>query len=106
MDWIILIVAGLFEIVWAIGLKYSESFSRPLPSIITVIAMVISVVLLSIALRTLPVGTAYAIWTGIGAAGTAIVGMIVLGEPVEVLRLLCIGLILAGVIGLRLVSGH
>lgn len=106
MDWIILIVAGLFEIVWAIGLKYSESFSRPLPSIITVIAMVISVVLLSIALRTLPVGTAYAIWTGIGAAGTAIVGMIVLGEPVEVLRLLCIGLIVAGVIGLRLVSGH
>jgi quaternary ammonium compound-resistance protein SugE len=106
MDWIILVVAGLFEIVWAIGLKYSEGFSRPLPSVITVVSMVISVVLLAVALRTLPVGTAYAVWTGIGAAGTAVVGMLVLGEPAEVLRLVCIGLIVAGVIGLRLVSGH
>jgi quaternary ammonium compound-resistance protein SugE len=106
MDWIILFVAGLFEIVWAIGLKYSEGFSRPLPSVITIIGMVISVVLLAIALRTLPVGTAYAVWTGIGAVGTVIFGILLLGEPVEVLRLLCIGLIVAGVIGLRLVSGH
>lgn len=106
MDWIILVVAGLFEIVWAIGLKYSEGFSRPLPSVITVVGMVISVVLLAVALRTLPVGTAYAVWTGIGAAGTAVIGMLVLGEPAEALRLVCIGLIVAGVIGLRLVSGH
>ncbi len=106
MDWIILLVAGLFEVVWAVGLKYSEGFSRPLPSVITAISMVISVVLLAVALRTLPVGTAYAVWTGIGAVGTVIVGMLLLGEPVETLRLLCIGLIVAGVIGLRLVSGH
>lgn len=106
MDWIILFVAGLFEVVWAIGLKYSEGFSRPLPSVITIVGMVISVALLAIALRTLPVGTAYAVWTGIGAVGTVIFGILLLGEPVEVLRLLCIGLIVAGVIGLRLVSGH
>lgn len=106
MDWIILVVAGLFEIVWAISLKYSENFSRPLPTVIALAGMVISVVLLALALRTLPVGTAYAVWTGIGAAGTAVIGMLVLGEPAEALRLVCIGLIVAGVIGLRLVSGH
>ncbi len=106
MDWIILFVAGLFEVVWAVGLKYSEGFSRPLPSVITVVSMVISVVLLAIALRTLPVGSAYAVWTGIGAGGTVIFGIVLLGEPAEALRLLCIGLIVAGVVGLRLVSGH
>lgn len=106
MDWIILLVAGLFEVVWAVGLKYSEGFSRPLPSVITVVSMVISVVLLAIALRTLPVGSAYAVWTGIGAVGTVIFGIVLLGEPAEALRLLCIGLIVAGVVGLRLVSGH
>ncbi len=106
MDWIILFVAGLFEVVWAVGLKYSEGFSRPLPSVITVVSMVISVVLLAIALRTLPVGSAYAVWTGIGAVGTVIFGIVLLGEPAEALRLLCIGLIVAGVVGLRLVSGH
>lgn len=106
MDWIILLVAGLFEVVWAVGLKYSEGFSRPLPSVITAISMVISVVLLAVALRTLPVGTAYAVWTGIGAVGTVIFGIVLLGEPAEALRLLCIGLIVAGVVGLRLVSGH
>lgn len=106
MDWIILVVAGLFEVVWAISLKYSENFSRPLPTVIALAGMVISIVLLSLALRTLPVGTAYAVWTGIGAVGTAVVGMVALGEPAEVLRLMCIGLIIAGVIGLRLVSGH
>lgn len=106
MDWIVLIVAGLFEVVWAISLKYSDNFSRPLPTVIALAGMVISIVLLSLALRTLPVGTAYAVWTGIGAVGTALVGMLVLGEPAETLRLMCIGLIIAGVIGLRLVSGH
>lgn len=106
MDWIILFVAGLFEVVWAVGLKYSEGFSRPLPSVITIVSMVISVVLLAIALRTLPVGSAYAVWTGIGAVGTVIFGIVLLGEPAEALRLLCIGLIVAGVVGLRLVSGH
>lgn len=104
MDWIILLVAGLFEIVWAVGLKYSEGFSRPLPSVITIVSMVISMALLAVALRTLPVGTAYAVWTGIGVVGTAVFGIVLLGEPAEALRLLCIGLIVSGVIGLRLVS--
>lgn len=104
MDWIILLVAGLFEIVWAVGLKYSEGFSRPLPSVITIVSMVISMALLAVALRTLPVGTAYAVWTGIGVVGTAVFGIVLLGEPAEALRLLCIGLIVSGVVGLRLVS--
>jgi quaternary ammonium compound-resistance protein SugE len=98
------VIAGLFEIAWAVGLKQSEGFSKPLPTVLTIAALIISFVLLALGLRTLPVGTAYAVWTGIGAAGTVIVGMLLFNEPVEVLRLVCIGLIIAGVIGLRLVS--
>lgn len=99
-----MVIAGLFEIAWAVGLKQSEGFSKPLPTVLTIAALIISFVLLALGLRTLPVGTAYAVWTGIGAAGTVIVGMLLFNEPVEVLRLVCIGLIIAGVIGLRLVS--
>ena len=106
MAWLILFVAGLCEIGWAIGLKYTEGFTRLVPSILTGTAMVVSVVLLGIALKTLPVGTGYAVWTGIGAAGTTILGMAVLGDSVAPMRVLCIVLILAGVVGLKLVSGN
>ena len=104
MDWILLVVAGLFEIGWAIGLKYTEGFTRLWPSLWTVGAMVISLVLLGIALKTIPVGTGYAVWTGVGAAGTAILGIILFAEPATVLRLGSIGLIVAGIVGLKLVS--
>ena len=104
MAWVYLITAGLFECVWAIGLKYTEGFSKPIPSIITVIAMAISFALLSNAMRTIPIGTAYAIWTGIGAVGVALIGMFFLGESKEVLRLLCLLLIVCGIVGLKLVS--
>ncbi|MCA0399682.1 MAG: quaternary ammonium compound efflux SMR transporter SugE [Proteobacteria bacterium] len=104
MAWAILFLAGLFEIAWAIGLKYTEGFSRPVPSALTLAAMAISVVLLGMALRTLPVGTAYAIWTGIGAVGTAILGIVLFQEPAHAARLACIGLIVAGIIGLKLAS--
>ena len=105
MAWIALFVAGLFEIAWAIGLKYTEGFTRPLPSTLTVGAMIASVVLLAWAMKTLPVGTAYAVWTGIGAAGTVILGIVLFGEPATVVRLACVGLILAGIVGLKLVTG-
>lgn len=101
MDWIILLVAGLFEVVWAVGLKYSEGFSRPLPSVITAISMVISVVLLAVALRTLPVGTAYAVWTGIGAVGAAVLGMVLLGESRDAARIVWLTVIIVGIIGLK-----
>jgi quaternary ammonium compound-resistance protein SugE len=104
MAWTALVVAGLLEIGWAIGLKYTQGFTRLWPSVGTGLAMVLSFGLLSYALRTIPVGTGYAVWTGIGAAGTAILGMMFLGESREVLRMVCIGLIVAGVVGLRLVS--
>lgn len=104
MAWAILFLAGLFEIAWAIGLKYTDGFSRPVPSALTLAAMAISVVLLGMALRTLPVGTAYAIWTGIGAVGTAILGIVLFQEPAHAARLACIGLIVAGIIGLKLAS--
>ncbi|HWW49760.1 MAG TPA: quaternary ammonium compound efflux SMR transporter SugE [Xanthobacteraceae bacterium] len=104
MAWITLFVAGLMEIGWAIGLKYTEGFTKPLASALTLIAMVISVVLLGVALKTLPVGTAYAVWTGIGAVGTAILGIILFGDPATAARLSCIGLIVAGIVGLKLVS--
>jgi quaternary ammonium compound-resistance protein SugE len=104
MAWAWLTVAGLFEIGWAIGLKYSDGFSKPVPSLLTVVAMVLSVWMLSIAMRTIPVGTAYAVWTGIGAIGVAILGMVLFGESREVLRLICLFLIIAGIIGLKLVS--
>lgn len=104
MIWLILFVAGLFEIAWAIGLKYTEGFTKPIPSILTVIAMIISMGLLSYAVKHLPVGTAYAIWTGIGAVGTAILGIILFQESKEILRLIFIFLIIVGIVGLKLVE--
>lgn len=104
MAWISLVMAGLLEIGWAVGLKYTEGFSRLWPSVATVSVMIASFALLSQALKTIPIGTGYAVWTGIGAAGTAIIGMIYLGEPREALRVLCIVLIIAGVVGLKFAS--
>jgi len=104
MAWTYLTVAGLFEIGWAIGLKYSDGFSKPVPSVLTVIAMGFSLWLLSIAMRSIPVGTAYAVWTGIGAVGVAVLGMMLFGESREVLRITCLFLIIAGIIGLKVVS--
>jgi quaternary ammonium compound-resistance protein SugE len=104
MAWIYLAAAGLLEIVWAIGLKYTDGFTRLTPTVITIGAMVASVALLGIALRDLPVGTGYAVWTGIGTVGTAILGMIVFNEPATALRLASIGLIVAGIVGLKLLS--
>ena len=104
MPWIILIVAGLLEIGWAVGLKYTAGFTRPMPTLLTVGAMVASVGLLGLAVRTLPLGTAYAIWTGIGTVGTALFGIMVLGEPATAARLSCITLIVAGIVGLKFLS--
>jgi len=104
MAWAYLTVAGLFEIGWAIGLKYSDGFSKPVPSLLTVAAMAMSIWLLSVAMKTIPVGTAYAVWTGIGAVGVAILGMILFGESREILRITCLFLIIAGIVGLKLVS--
>jgi quaternary ammonium compound-resistance protein SugE len=104
MAWAYLTVAGLFEIGWAIGLKYSDGFSKLVPSLLTVWAMAASLWLLSIAMRTIPVGTAYAVWTGIGAVGVAILGMVLFAESRDILRLLCLFLIIAGIFGLKLVS--
>ncbi len=104
MAWFILLIAGLCEIGWAIGLKYTEGFTRLVPSVLTGAAMVVSVVLLGIALKTLPVGTGYAVWTGIGAVGTAILGIFLFGEATDLPRLASIGLIVAGIIGLKLTS--
>lgn len=104
MAWIYIVIAGLFEIGWAIGLKYTEGFSRLWPSVATICAMIASFCLLSAALKQIPVGTSYAVWTGIGAAGTAIIGMLFLGEPRGLLRIICITLIVAGVVGLKIAS--
>ena len=104
MAWIYLVVAGLFEIGWAIGLKYTDGFSRLWPSIGTIAAMIVSLGFLGLALKSLPVGTAYAVWTGVGAVGTAILGIILFGESAAAARLFCIGLILAGIVGLKLFS--
>lgn len=104
MNWIILIFAGIFEIGWAIGLKYTEGFTRLWPTVGTVLAMVISLGLLGIAMKSLPVGTAYAVWVGVGAVGTAILGIVLLGEPANAGRLFSLALILAGIIGLKLAS--
>lgn len=98
-------IAGLLEIGWAIGLKHTDGFTRLWPTVATVAAMVSSVVLLGLAVRTLPIGTAYAAWTGIGAAGTVVLGILVLGEPATVARLVCVALIVGGVVGLKLVEG-
>ncbi len=104
MAWIYLVVAGLFECGWAIGLKYTDGFTKLLPSILTVSSMGISFWLLSMAMKTIPVGTAYAVWTGIGAVGVAILGMILLGESRDVPRIICLLLIVSGIVGLKLVS--
>ena len=106
MVWILLVVAGLLETAMAVALKASAGFSRPLPSALFLVFGGASFGLLSVALRSLPVGTAYAVWTGMGAAGTALVGIVYLGEPATALRLACIALIVAGVIGLRFAGGH
>jgi len=104
MPWLLLVVAGLLEVGWAVGLKYTEGFTRLWPSVFTGAAMVLSVVLLGIAMKSLPVGTSYAVWVGIGAVGTALLGMLLFGEPATAGRLLSLGLILAGIVGLKLAS--
>ena len=104
MPWILLFVAGLCEVAWAIGLKYTEGFTRLWPSVATLAAMALSVVLLGLAMRSLPVGTAYAVWTGIGAVGTVILGIVLFDEPASAARLACVGLIVAGIFGLKLTS--
>jgi quaternary ammonium compound-resistance protein SugE len=104
MAWVYLFVAGLLEIGWAIGLKYTEGFTRIWPSVGTIAAMVLSVVLLGLALRELPVGTGYAVWTGIGTVGTAILGIVLFSEPATAVRLACIGLIVLGIVGLKAVA--
>jgi len=104
MAWVILFIAGLLEITWAIGLKYTDGFSKLWPTVGTVAAMAASISLLGLALKDLPVGTAYAIWTGIGAAGTVVMGIILFGEAATVARLACVALIVAGIIGLKLTT--
>ena len=104
MAWTLLVIAGLFEVGWAIGLKYTEGFTRLWPSVWTVTAMIVSVALLGLALKSIPVGTGYAVWTGIGATGTAILGIVLFGDPATALRLACIALIVCGIVGLKLVS--
>lgn len=104
MAWIALFIAGLFEVGWAIGLKYTDGFTRLVPTLLTLASMVVSLGLLGIALKSLPVGTAYAVWTGVGTVGTAVLGMILFGESTAALRMACIGLIVAGIVGLKLVT--
>jgi quaternary ammonium compound-resistance protein SugE len=104
LAWFYLFIAGLLEVGWAIGLKYSEGFTRIVPTTLTIAAMIASVVLLGLALRDLPVGTGYAIWTGIGTVGTVILGMVLFGDPATAARLGCIGLIIAGIAGLKLLT--
>ena len=104
MAWIILVIAGLFEVAWAVGLKYTEGFTRPVPTILTVAAMGLSLWLLGIAMKSLPVGTAYSVWVGVGAVGTVILGIVLLGEPVNTARMVSVALIIAGIIGLKLTS--
>lgn len=104
MAWVYLAVAGLFECAWAIGIKYTDGFTRGVPSLLTTAALVISLWLLSLAVKTIPIGTAYAVWTGIGAVSVALLGMFLFNESKDVLRLLCLLLIVAGIVGLKLVS--
>jgi quaternary ammonium compound-resistance protein SugE len=104
MAWFYLLIAGLLEVGWAIGLKYTEGFSRLWPSLATIAAMILSLAFLGLALKTLPVGTAYAVWTGIGAVGTAMLGIYLFAEPATAMRLACIGLIVAGIVGLKLAA--
>ena len=104
MAWSMLFIGGLLEIGWAIGLKYTEGFTKLMPSVLTIVSMIASVALLGLSLKTLPVGTAYAVWTGIGSVGTAILGIWLFGDPATALRIACIGLIVAGIIGLKVVA--
>jgi quaternary ammonium compound-resistance protein SugE len=104
MAWVLLVLAGLFEVGWAVGLKYTEGFTRLWPSLATLFFMIVSLGLLGLALRTLPLGTAYAVWTGIGTVGTALLGIALFDDPADVVRLACIALILAGIVGLYLVT--
>ena len=104
LTWLILVLAGLFEVIWAVGLKFTDGFTRLWPSVGTVAAMIVSVILLGLALKSLPLGTAYAVWTGIGTLGTVILGIWFFGEPADPVRLFCIGLIVAGIVGLKIVT--
>jgi quaternary ammonium compound-resistance protein SugE len=104
MPWLLLVLAGLFEVGWAIGLKYTDGFTRPWPTIATVLAMVASLGLLGIAMKSLPVGTSYAVWVGVGAVGTAVMGIVLLGEAANAGRLISLGLIIAGIVGLKIAT--
>jgi quaternary ammonium compound-resistance protein SugE len=104
MAWTLLVIAGLFEVGWAIGLKYTEGFTRPLPTIGTIVAMIISLALLGIAMKSLPVGTAYSVWVGVGAVGTVLLGIVLFHEPASAGRLISIALIVGGIVGLKLAS--
>jgi len=104
MEWIYLVIAGFFEVGWAMGLKYSQGFTKILPSILTVIGMVASFYFLSLSLKSLPLGNAYAIWTGIGTVGTVVLGIILFKEPINVMRMICILFIVLGIVGLKLIS--
>ncbi|MBL0540646.1 quaternary ammonium compound efflux SMR transporter SugE [Aeromonas caviae] len=104
MSWLLLLLAGLFEVAWAIGLKYTDGFSRPLPTLLTLIAMAVSVLLLAIAVKQLPLGTAYAVWTGIGAVGTVLMGIWLFNEPATLARVLCLLLIIVGILGLKFIG--
>jgi quaternary ammonium compound-resistance protein SugE len=104
MAWVVLVIAGLFEVAWAIGLKYTEGFTKTVPTILTAGAMIASLWLLGIAMKTLPVGTAYAVWVGVGAVGTVILGIVLFGDPANAPRLISVALIVAGIVGLKLAS--
>ena len=104
MAWIMLVIAGIFEVGWAVGLKYTHGFTRPWPTLATIACIVVSMGLLGLAARSLPIGTAYAVWTGIGAVGTALIGMAVLADPVPAPRIACLALIVAGIVGLKVVT--
>ncbi|MGY6037265.1 quaternary ammonium compound efflux SMR transporter SugE [Aeromonas sp. AE23HZ002T15] len=104
MPWLLLLLAGLFEVAWAIGLKYTDGFSRPLPTLLTLSAMGVSVFLLAMAVKQLPLGTAYAVWTGIGAVGTVLMGIWLFNEPATLARVLCLMLIIGGILGLKLIG--
>ena len=106
MAWVFLFIAGLFEVAWAFGLKYTQGFTRLWPSVATIAAIIVSLTLLSQALKTIPIGTGYAVWTGIGVIGTALVGMLLLGEPRDAPRLFCLLLIISGIVGLKVLSPH
>jgi len=104
MAWLLLLIAGLLEVGWAVGLKYTEGFTRLVPSVLTLFGMTVSIGMLGLALKTLPMGTAYAVWTGTGAVGTAILGIVLFGDPAGIARIACIGLIVAGIVGLKLAT--